>query len=126
MRASLLACALLAASAAALAALVEIRWDGGGRFAHRARVAPQQFAEVCGRLDRGERIAWEFRSSAPTDFNIHYHDAGDRVVYPERRDATAAARGVLAVDVPQGYCWMWTNRAPGEAEIELRLEREPR
>ena len=52
-------------------------------------------------------------------FNIHYHE-GKQVVFPLKKDSTAAARGKLAVSSDQSYCWMWKN--PGKTLSTLRLQ----
>jgi hypothetical protein len=118
MRAAALLLAL-AFPVAATADIVDITWSDGA-FSHKASIAPKKFLEVCGKQKMGERVVWQFKSSAPTDFNIHYH-AGKDVIYPEQRKAVANAEGTLLVPLDQDYCWMWTNHAAQAVDIEIGL-----
>ena len=110
---------VLALPVAAHAELVDIKWAGGA-FSHKASIAPKNFLEVCGKLRMGDRTAWQFKGSAPSDFNIHYH-VGKDVTYPEQRKDVAGADGTLAVPLDQDYCWMWSNRSAQPIDIEVNL-----
>ena len=110
----------LALPLAASAELVDIKWAGGA-FAHKASIAPKQFLEVCGKLKMGDGVAWQFKGSAPTDFNIHYH-LGKDVSYPEKRKDVAGADGKLSAPLDQDYCWMWSNRSAQPIDIEVNLK----
>jgi hypothetical protein len=114
--------ALAAAGGAVQAAVTELAWDAQDRFEHRATVPAGRFVEVCGALQRDERVGWRFEAAAPLDFNIHHHE-GRQVFYAERRAAVAALQGELRVATPQGYCWMWTNPAATPVAMTLRLQR---
>lgn len=120
MRATLLLLAL-AFPIAANADIVDIKWTSG-EFAHKAAIAPKKFLEVCGKLNRGDTVAWKFSGSAPTDFNIHYH-VGKEVSYPESRKDVASAEGTLPVPLDQDYCWMWSNRTAQAVDVGLTLKR---
>ena len=87
-----------------------------------ADIAPGRFVEVCGALARGQAIDWRFGSDAALDFNIHYHQ-GKQVLYPTRRDGVARAEGRLEVEVPQDYCWMWTNKSASPTSLRVQLGR---
>ncbi|RZU03070.1 hypothetical protein [Rivibacter subsaxonicus] len=113
---------LAGASPLAHAELVNIAWDGQGRFERRATLAPGKFLEVCGKLSRGQAIAWSFKSDGPLNFNIHYHE-GDKVEYPARRDAVAELEGRLEAGLDQDYCWMWSNKSERAADLHLMLSR---
>lgn len=102
--------------------IVDLVWSSDGRFAHESQVASGKFAEICGTLAQGASVLWKFESSGPTDFNIHYH-VGKEVVYPVKRSRVAAAEGVLAVSVPQDYCWMWTNKGAESVRVKIELSR---
>ncbi len=109
----------LALPLAANAELVEIQWSGGA-FSHKGNIAPKKFLEVCGKFKMGDTVSWQFKGSASSDFNIHYH-AGNEAIYPENRKALAAAEGRLAAPLDQHYCWMWSNRSSEAIEIDLTL-----
>ncbi len=110
----------LAAIVPARAEVIDIAWAGDRSFERQVQVAPRKFAELCGRLTRGQRVAWSFEGSAATEFNIHYHE-GKKVVFPHKQDAVASASGTLEVPVDQDYCWMWTNKGAAELSLRIRL-----
>jgi hypothetical protein len=104
------------------AGLVEIKWNDSGRFSHSASVQPGKFLEVCGPLKAKENIGWKFAAAKPVDFNIHYHE-GEKVVFPEKRDAAASAESRLAIAVDQDYCWMWQNKSDGPVGLKVEFNR---
>ena len=110
----------LAFPLAAAAEIVDIKWDAGA-FAHKAGIAPKKFLEICGKAKMGDAVAWQFKGSAPTDFNIHYH-VGKDVSYPENRKEVASADGTLSAPLDQDYCWMWSNRSAQAIDIEVTLK----
>jgi hypothetical protein len=120
-RGFLLACAGLG-PLSAHAEIVEIAWSDQGRFVQEFTVAPGKFAEACGKLQRGDAVAWRFEAGGPLDFNIHFHE-GKAVRYPARRKSVAAARGQLKVALDQDYCWMWTNTSAQPVDLRLTLTR---
>ena len=110
----------LALPVTALADIVDIKWTGG-TFTHKASIAPAKFLEVCGKQKRGDAVAWQFKGSAATDFNIHYH-VGKEVSYPENRKGIASAEGTLSAPLDQDYCWMWSNLSAQPVAIEIGLK----
>ena len=118
----LLVLILAGVSPLAHAELVKIGWDGSGRFEHGTTLAPGKFLEVCGKLSKGQAVAWSFKAEGPLNFNIHYHE-GDKVEYPVRRDAVAELAGRLEVGVDQDYCWMWSNKSGRPAAVRAMLAR---
>ena len=65
--------------------------------------------EHCVKLAKGTTRNYHWKSSAPVDFNIHYHE-GEKVSYPVKRDAMRGDGGSFTADVTQDFCWMWTGR----------------
>ena len=116
------ACATVLFAAPAHADLVQIAWDSSGRFERNVTVAPAKFAEVCGKLSKGQAIAWSFRGQQSMNFNIHYHE-GKKVVFPIKQSNTASLEGTLTVPVDQDYCWMWENKGGTPAAIDIALQR---
>jgi hypothetical protein len=102
--------------------IVEIAWTGEGRFVHGASVAPGKFLEICGKLAPGDAVQWRFESSAPLDFNIHYH-VGKDVEFPAKSAQVARASGTLQVAIREDYCWMWTNKSTTAARVDVQLLR---
>lgn len=110
----------------AFAELVEVQLQAGQSMDRQFTAAPGKFVEVCGKLTKGQALAWQFDASGPTDFNIHFH-LGKDVKTPEKQSAVSAAKGRLLVEVDQDYCWMWTNRSAAAVTIQARIaaERQP-
>ena len=105
---------------AASAEIVDIKWSDG-TFSHKASIAPKKFLEVCGKQKMGDSVARQFKGSAATDFNIHYH-VGKEVSYPENRKDVTSADGTLSAPLDQDYCWMWSNRSAQAVDIEVNLK----
>jgi len=55
-------------------------------------------------------IRYVFESSAPVEFNVHFH-RGDSIEYPLKRDSVAQADDRFTAPSAQEYCLMWTNRS---------------
>ena len=114
--------AMMFAATTLRAELVEIGWDASGSFERAIDIAPGKFAELCGRLAKGQTIAWSFKSPLPLDFNIHFHE-GREVVFPAKQNQTTSLQGELKVPVDQDYCWVWENRAAGPGSVAIVLHR---
>ena len=114
--------ALAAANAVSAVDLIEIAWGPSGRFERTVPVAAGRFAEICGKLDQGEKVAWRFVAEPAMAFNVHYH-VGKDVVYPAKRESETRLAGELVAPVTQDYCWMWSNRTAVEGRVTLTLER---
>ncbi len=117
-----LAFTLFAASSGAMAEVVDVRWDSGGRYTQTVSVAAGKFIEVCDKLTAGARVRWSFESSITLDFNIHYH-VGKEVVFPSKLSAVATAQDTLHASIEQDYCWTWRNKPAMAATITLSLQR---
>jgi hypothetical protein len=77
-------------------------------FAHSLRV--RAAAEECVKLSAGESIRYVFESSAPVEFNVHFH-RGDSIEYPIKRADVRAADERFTARSTEEYCLMWTNRS---------------
>ena len=107
---------------AARAEVVEIVWDASGGFQRAVEIEPGRFAEVCGRLRKGQSVAWSFKGGVPMNFNIHYHE-GSSVVVPAKQDQTVSLEGKLEVPLDQDYCWMWENGSGAKGTLSVILRR---
>jgi hypothetical protein len=121
-RAAIAASILLTMPASASTHVVDIAWDPQGRFVHVASIDPGKFVELCGKLSRTSTVRWAFDASAPTDFNIHYHQGKD-VVLPAKMTAVSSGADVLRVDADEDYCWMWSNKSAVPIRLSVRLAR---
>ncbi len=118
-----LLCGLLGTVPAA-AELVEVQLQPGRSMDRKFTALPGKFVEVCGKLTKGQALAWQFDASGPTDFNIHYH-VGKDVKTPEQQSAVSASKGRLQVQIDEDHCWMWTNRGAAAVTIQTRIVAEP-
>lgn len=107
---------------AAQAEWVDIVWSSDGSFTQRKIIAAGKFVEVCGKLPADQKLAWSFETTAPIDFNIHYHQGYD-VVYPTKRSQVARGQDTLQTKVEQDYCWMWTNKTSGAVTLKASFRR---
>ena len=71
----------------------------------------------------GEKRRYHWKSTAPVDFNIHYHEEPE-VFYPVKRDGMRGDGGTFTARKPQDYCWMWTGRK-ATARVEGQVEVKP-
>ena len=71
---------------------------------------PGAIHEECLRLERGARRRYEWSSSAPVDFNIHFH-RGDDVIYPVKRDGATKSSDSFTAKSTEDYCWMWSAKS---------------
>ena len=107
--------AAVLASAAPLAASPADNWKSFG-----VTLEPKQAHEECVRLDKDDARRWHWKSDAPVDFNVHYHE-GSAVSYPVKRDGMRGDGGTFKPKLAQDYCWMWTARDK-RAKVEGRVE----
>jgi hypothetical protein len=83
-------------------------------------IAARKVHEECTRLEPGQSRRWHWKSTAPVDFNIHYH-RGEEVFYPVKRDGMRGDGGTFTAKTAEDYCWMWTARdAPTKIEGAIR------
>ena len=87
-------------------------------FAHPIR--PRGIAEECFDLQGGQTIGYAFESTAPVDFNIHFH-RGKEVEYPVKRDQVRQADDRFEASSTQEFCLMWTNRTQAPVKVNGKL-----
>lgn len=116
------ALSLVLGAGQARAEITRLVWSDAGVFEVSLPVAAGKFAEVCGPVAQGQRIAWQFESDQSLDFNIHFH-LGKQVSYPARQQQVQQAQGELTISSPQDHCWMWSNKGASAGSLTLRLKR---
>jgi hypothetical protein len=102
------------------AEVISFKLEANPSFKTQANIQPGKFSEVCGKLKKGNLIRWQFDSSAPLEFNIHYHE-GKNVVFPYKMSAIKSGEEELLIYLDQDYCWMWTNKSKEEVKLEMSL-----
>lgn len=103
-------------------ALAAVASEGTGPYS--LTLKGKSFDERCLKLAAGESIRYRFRSTAPVDFNIHFHRGAD-VVYPVKQSAVREADASFRAQATEDYCLMWEHAGPGAASVEGILERIP-
>ena len=116
----LLLSALVFSSTTCKAEVISFKLEANPSFKTQANIQPGKFSEVCGKLKKGNLIRWQFDSSAPLEFNIHYHE-GNNVVFPYKMSAIKSGEEELLISLDQDYCWMWTNKSKEEVKLEMSL-----
>ena len=111
----------LPALLAALAACGASAAPAGGAVAVDVTLQPNKIHEECARLEPGQSRRYHWKSSAPVDFNIHYHSGKD-VHYPVKRDAMRGDGGTFTAKSAEDYCWMWSARDK-PAKVEGGIEK---
>lgn len=110
---------LPAISLAAFAAAAHAATESGPR-AVAITLEPTKIHEECMRLEAGDKRRFHWKSDAPVDFNVHYHE-GKEVFFPVKRDAMRGDGGTFTAKAGEDYCWMWTAKnAP--VKVEGRVE----
>ena len=102
------------------AEVISFKLEANPSFKTQANIQPGKFSEVCGKLKKGNLIRWQFDSSAPLEFNIHYHE-GKNVVFPYKMSAIKSGEEELLISLDQDYCWIWTNKSKEEVKLEMSL-----
>ncbi len=102
------------------AEIISFKLDTNLSFKTQLNIQPGKFSEVCGKLKKGNLIRWQFDSSAPLDFNIHYHE-GKEVIFPYKMNAIKSAKEEFLISRDQDYCWMWTNKSSEAVKLEMNL-----
>jgi hypothetical protein len=85
----------------------------------RVVIAPYATHEECVRLASGDRVDYQFDSSAPLKFDIGYREGGN-VLMPVVRGPSASVSGTYEVLIAHQYCMTWEAGPPG-AIIHYRI-----
>jgi hypothetical protein len=110
----------LALSAVSHAELIDVKWNAEGKFDRTQSIAPGKFLEICENMAKGVAVTWEFKASAPVNFNVHFHQ-GKEVAFPEKQDSVSELQGTLVAQRKEDYCWMWTNKGDAPSNIRVLL-----
>lgn len=89
----------------------------------RAVIAPYAMREECARLAVGDRLDYRYDSSAPVDFDIHYHE-DNAILAPVVRERSTSDSGTFEAQVARDYCLLWQAGPPG-AIISYRVMLRP-
>ena len=71
---------------------------------------PGKVHEECLTVAKGKTVDFEWSTTKPVDFNIHFHH-GDEVSYPVKADNAKQKKGRFSPGSKEDFCWMWTANA---------------
>ncbi len=86
---------------------------------------PQNFYERCRQLNRLEVINYNFTSSVPVQFNIHYHEGGEDY-YPAEKPDALSGQGSYEPPAARIYCLMWGNNGDAPSRLEYTFRVTPK
>lgn len=88
-------------------------------------ISPGYEREVCHTLKRGNKRRYNFTSTLPLEFNIHYH-LEETVIYLAVGHDVRSKEGLMAAgaDREEIYCWMWVNLQMQPTELTYRIWEE--
>ena len=92
---------------------------GVPRVVPRVVIHPYESHKECVRLAPGDRVDYQYESSAPLKFDIGYRE-GDNLLMPVVRGPSASASGTYEVLLAHQYCMTWEAGPPG-AIIRYRI-----
>jgi hypothetical protein len=103
-----------------MAALPALAADPPKAITVEVTLEPGKAHEECIKLAKGQGKRFEWTSSAPVDFNVHYHK-GDAAYYPFKANSRKAAKARFVAEHADDYCWMWTaQKAPAKVSGTIR------
>ena len=87
-------------------------------------IATGDFFEACDKWKPGDKVSFNFTSSAPVMFNVHYHTKMDKK-YAIEQTLVDTFEGSFIVETDDIHCCMWVNNNPNFVTLtsDLRLER---
>ncbi len=84
---------------------------------HTLVIGPGKFEEPCFKLDKDQRLEFEFSAAANLDFNVHYHDE-QGVKFAVNLHAVRKEMGVYIAPSQRDYCLMWTNHSQADVQLQ--------
>ena len=86
---------------------------------HALELAPYASHDECLTLGPHERLDYQFESSQPVSFNLHYRE-GAAVIMPLVRDNSLADSAIYVPDQARRYCLSW-EAGPHGARLDYRV-----
>jgi hypothetical protein len=87
-------------------------------------IQPTGNYEDCADAKPGQVIKYSFNSSAPVDFNIHYH--AEKIYYPVDKKGISSDSGTYEPEKEDIFCLMWTNPQSQAASLKYNFSIENR
>jgi hypothetical protein len=78
---------------------------------HKITIATGDFFEACDTWTPGDKVSFNFTSSKPVMFNVHYHSKTSKI-YPIKDVLVDEFAGSFVVQTEDIHCCMWKNDNP--------------
>jgi len=78
--------------------------------------------EECFYVDNGISITYQYKTSSPLDFNLHYHDDNGMNYLVELPKSSSNSNSVEQLVQKQVYCLMWINPESNKAELNYEFK----
>ena len=114
-----LRCAVLAACVVLAACATDTITPGQPKVVRGLPLTPYDIHEECLRLADGDRVEYDFDTTEPVAFNLHYHE-GNAVLAPIVRENVHTDSGIYVARFAQDYCLMW-EAGPAGAMLDYRV-----
>lgn len=75
---------------------------------HKIDIATGDFFEACDKWKPGQKVSFNFTSTAPVMFNVHYHQKHAKM-YAIEQTLTDSFEGSFTVQSDDIHCCMWKN-----------------
>ncbi|MBL8516169.1 MAG: hypothetical protein JNM76_04275 [Betaproteobacteria bacterium] len=73
--------------------------------------------EKCLAVTSAQKLEYQFTTTKPVNFNIHFH-VGDSVYYPVKRNKTTGeADRFQPTKAKEDYCLMWENKTSEDIDL---------
>lgn len=82
------------------------------------------FTERCFTLESGQKLAYQFSTRHPIEFNLHHHRADGETKFPDRLVVKSQHSKQLVAESAGAYCFMATNpqAQPDAFDVAINYE----
>ena len=87
-------------------------------------VASNDQHEECFYLENETSLSYQYKTSLPLDFNVHFHDDKGMNFLVERVKSTAHESKMEQLTNKQVYCLMWVNNGSKPAILSYQFNTE--
>lgn len=77
------------------------------------------FTERCFTLETGQRLAYEFSTRYPIEFNLHHHRPDGQTVFPDRLVVKSQHSKQIVAESAGAYCFMATNASDNASAFDV-------
>ena len=89
----------------------------------KVTISTGDFYEACDKWKAGDKIRFNFTSSAPVMFNVHYHTKTSKI-YAIEKTLQDSFEGGFVVQTEDIHCCMWENNNPNYVTLNYDMSVE--